>query len=202
MPYPTKLLNADETVVVDLHPHWWFLAAPVSALIGAVVVGILFLAWDVWDVLKVAVLLVIVGAAITSAIRFLRWNSTSFVVTNNRIIFRTGLVAKRGVEIPLDRVNNVNFSQSVIERILGAGDLLIESGGESGQSRFSDIRQPEKVKNLIHNQMQARDVQSRTVIQGAGGTDLATQLEKLEGLRDRGSITAEEFEAQKRRLLG
>jgi uncharacterized membrane protein YdbT with pleckstrin-like domain len=203
MPYPTDLLNGDETVVVDLHPHWWFFAGPLSALLASVALGIWLIAWDAegWfaDSLKVIVLALIIGTALLSVIRYLRWSTTSFVVTNARIIFRTGLLAKHGVEIPLHRVNNVNFNQSIIERILGAGDLLIESGGESGQSRFSDIRQPEKVKNLIHFQMQAREARQRDGVQTG---DVATQLEKLEGLRDRGSITPEEFDNQKRRLLG
>jgi uncharacterized membrane protein YdbT with pleckstrin-like domain len=59
------------------------------------------------------------------------------------------VVRRRGVSIPLNRVNNVNFHQSVFERLVGAGDLLIESGGEDGQSRFANIRDPEQVQNVI-----------------------------------------------------
>ena len=47
---------------------------------------------------------------------------------------------------------NVNFNQSIWERIIGAGDLLIESGGKDGQSRFSDVRKPELVAKEIHEQ--------------------------------------------------
>lgn len=206
MSYPRNLLHADETVVVDLHPHWWFFAEPVSALVVSIVVGIWVatLDWSGWfaDAVKTVVLVAIVASAVMSIVRFLRWNTTNFVVTSERIIFRTGLVAKKGVEIPLHRVNNVNFNQSIIERILGAGDLLIESGGESGQSRFTDIRQPEKVKNIIHDQTRGQVARVDVPAEPSGVTDLASQLEKLEGLRDRGSITPEEFEAQKRRLLG
>jgi uncharacterized membrane protein YdbT with pleckstrin-like domain len=71
------------------------------------------------------------------------------VVTNHRVIYREGVVARIGVEIPISRVNNVNFHQSFIERLVGAGDLLIESGGEDGQSRFANIRDPEEVQNII-----------------------------------------------------
>ena len=78
--------------------------------------------------------------------------TTSFTVTNDRIIFRQGMVAKSGVEIPLERIMNVNFKQSIWERIIGAGDLLIESGGKDGQSRFSDVRKPELVAKEIHEQ--------------------------------------------------
>jgi len=127
------------------------------------------------------------------------------VVTNDRVIFRTGIVAKSGIEIPLERVNNVNSAQSMFERIVGAGDLMIESGGEEGQQRFTDIRRPDLVKNMIHQQI---NINERNVYREglapltAGNADVATQLEKLEAMRDRGTLTPEEFEQQKRRLLG
>ena len=66
------------------------------------------------------------------------------------MIFRHGVFAKSGIEIPLERVNSVHFNQSMFERIIGAGDLLIESGAEGGQQRFTDIKNPDQVQNLIH----------------------------------------------------
>ena len=75
---------------------------------------------------------------------------TYFVVTTDRVIFRTGVISRRGIEIPLGRVNNVLFNQSLLERLIGAGDLLIESGGESGQQIFTDVRNPDRVQNSIH----------------------------------------------------
>ena len=133
-------------------------------------------------------------------VRYLKWRTTYFVITSDRLIFRNGVIGKSGIEIPLERVNNVNFKQGIFERIIGAGDLLIESGGEDGQQRFSDISHPDRVQNLIHTQMEENQKRSFSV-NVTGGSDVATQLEKLEGLRGRGSISAEEFESQKRRLL-
>jgi uncharacterized membrane protein YdbT with pleckstrin-like domain len=103
------------------------------------------------------------------------------------------------VEIPLERVNNVNFSQSLVERLLGVGDLLIESGGQDGQQTFTDIAQPEKVQNIIHSTIQARGgIRSEAT---PGSSSIAGELERLEALRDRGTITDDEFLEQKRRLL-
>ncbi|MGA1435870.1 MAG: PH domain-containing protein [Ilumatobacteraceae bacterium] len=84
------------------------------------------------------------------ALRWLSWVTTYFVVTSDRVIFRSGIISRRGVEIPLGRVNNVLFNQSLLERVIGAGDLLIESGGESGQQTFTDVRNPDRVQNAIH----------------------------------------------------
>jgi uncharacterized membrane protein YdbT with pleckstrin-like domain len=205
MPYPARLLNPTESVALDLHPHWWFFAEAatsfaVSGVLSLFLLGqddpksdlIKFASYPVWAIAGLATIWLI--------IRYLKWRTTYFVITSDRLIYRHGVIAKAGIEIPLERVNNVNFKQSIFERLIGAGDLLIESGGEDGQQRFSDIAKPAKVQNLIHLQME--DNQNRSFsVNVAGGNDIATQLEKLEGLRDRGAISAEEFEVQKQRLL-
>jgi membrane protein YdbS with pleckstrin-like domain len=209
MPYPKKLLNEYETLALDLHPHWWFFAEPAATAVGAVVLGILVksgLDGDAEKWLGYLVLALIVVSVVWLVHRYLKWSTTNFVITSDRLIFRSGIIAKSGIEIPLERVNNVNFSQSIFERMIGAGDLLIESGGEDGRSRFTDIRHPERVQNLIHSQMEVNEQRRGGFYAGAPtgqpGPDVATQLEKLEGMLQRGSLTREEFDAQKRRLLG
>ena len=81
----------------------------------------------------------------------------NFVVTNERVIYRTGVVAKKGIEIPLDRINTVFFDQSLFERALGAGDVGIESAGESGRQIFDDVRKPQQVQQEIYRQMEGYD---------------------------------------------
>lgn len=206
MPYPKKLLNDYEELAVDLHPHWWYFAEPVFALVASIVLGIVVLGTDEsW--LKWVALGLIVGSAVWLLITYFKWATTNFVITSDRVIFRNGVFAKSGIEIPLERVNSVHFNQTVFERILGSGDLLIESGAEGGQQRFTDVHNPDKIQNLIHAQMEQNESrmfnQSAAAAAGAvtGSGDLTTQLEKLEALRDRGSLTDDEFETQKRRLL-
>jgi uncharacterized membrane protein YdbT with pleckstrin-like domain len=206
MPFPKKNLNANETIALDMHPHWWYFAEPAFSLLGSIVLGIVVLTQtdkgtNARKVLGLAVLALLIVTAIWLVIRYLRWITTNVVVTSNRLIFRQGVLAKSGVEIPLERVNNVNFSQSVFERLLGAGDLLIESGGEDGQQRFTDIRHPDRIQNLIHAQVEAHGLRR------AGGApqapaDVTVQLERLEAMLQRGTLTQEEFDAQKRKLLG
>ena len=207
MPYPKKNLNSNETIALDMHPHWWYFAEPAASLVGAIVLGIVVLtqtdagstARKAAGILAVA-LLVVTGLWLIG--RYLKWLTTNFVITSQRIIFRAGVVAKSGIEIPLERVNNVNFSQGVFERMLGAGDLLIESGGEDGQQRFTDIRHPDKVQNLVHAQVEALIQHRAGYMRGQAGADVGEQLERLEGLLQRGTITQEEFDSQKRKLLG
>ena len=203
MPYPRKLLNDTETVALDMNPHWWFFGKAAAALVVFVILGIV--AWigdsGVWTALTWVAIVGIVASAGFLVDRYARWSTTYFVVTSDRVIYRSGVVRKHGIEIPLERVNNVSSTQSAFERVLGTGNLLIESGGESGQQRFTDIKNPSRVQNLIHAQ---RESNNTRMYGGASdsGTDTASQLEKLEGMLERGTLTQEEFDNEKRRLLG
>lgn len=208
MPYPKKNLNANESIALDMHPHWWYFAEPAFSLVLAIAIGIVVLSQtdSGSDARKAGgwiALILLVVTALWLLGRYLKWVTTNFVITSQRLIFRQGVFAKSGIEIPLERVNNVNFNQSVFERVLGAGDLLIESGGEDGQQRFTDIRHPDKVQNLVHAQMEGLAMRRGGYAAAAksGGDDFTAQLERLEGLLERGSITQEEFDAQKRKLL-
>jgi uncharacterized membrane protein YdbT with pleckstrin-like domain len=207
MPYPRKLLNDNETVALDVHPHWWYFAEPAAALVVVVVIGIIAAAsgsGTAQQSFRWLAVVLIVGCAIWFVVRYLKWRTTNFVITSDRVIFRQGIFAKHGIEIPLERVNNVNFHQRIFERIIGAGDLLIESAGQDGRQRFTDVRHPDKVQNLIHVQMESNQTRmfGGNHAQGAPPVDVATQLEKLEGMLQRGSLSQDEFDAQKRKLLG
>ena len=203
MPYPQRLLNDGEEVALDIHPHWWFFAKSAAATLFS---SVLFL-WSAvalgdatWERgLKWLFGVTAIVSLLWLGVRWLAWRTTHFVITSDRLIARKGIIAKSGIEIPLERVNNVSFNQSIFERVIKAGDLLIESGGEDGQQRFTDILRPDEVQNLIHLQMEEN--QRRTFTPAAQPIDVAGQLEKLEALRDRGTITEAEFESQKRRLL-
>ena len=198
MTYPRKLLNRGEHVNLDLHPHWVVFVKPgvISVLLLVFVAASQRLndGWIKTGVTRVLLigLLISVGAV---AVVALKWSRTFFVVTSQRVIFRQGVLSRRGVEIPLDRVNNVNFAQTILERMLGAGDLLIESASEDGQQLFSDIRNPEQVQNLIHEAIQSRTGRE------ANADPPVSQLERLEAMLHRGSITQSEFDEHKRRLL-
>lgn len=203
MPFPRRLLNDYETMVLDLHPHWWYFGSSVSTLVGSMFLTLMLKAQMPAGFFEDAIGYLGVAAIIVSAawvlVQLTKWRTTYFVVTSHRLIYRQGVVSRDGVEIPLERVNNVNFGQSVLERMLGVGDLLIESGGKDGQQTFTDIAQPEKVQNIIHS-----TIQSRGGIRSGSTSEpmsIAGELERLEALLDRGTITDDEFLEQKRRLL-
>ena len=121
------------------------------------------------------------------------------------MIHRYGVVAKHGIEIPLERINTVFFNQSIFERLLGAGDLGIESAGERGAETFEDVRKPAIVQNEIYRQMEANSNRmyggrQQPATQQAG-LSIPEQIEKLDELRKRGVISEQEFAAKKADLL-
>jgi uncharacterized membrane protein YdbT with pleckstrin-like domain len=202
MAFPSRLLNDGEEIVLDLRPHWSFFARPAIALAVAVaiLIGLSAARWPEWlQVLAGAVILV---ALVRFAVRYARWASTNFVVTSDRLIHRKGIVAKEGIEIPLERVNTVFFRQSVLERTLRCGDLVIESGGERGRQAFAHIPRPSSVQNDIYHQIednQGRMSSNRD--RSSGRLSLVEQLERLDELCRRGVLTRAEFDAEKAQLL-
>lgn len=204
MPFDQGSLNPGESISVDLHPHWMYFAQPVLSLLGSLVLGIISLRFESGSNLRTWLgwlsIALIVATAVWTVLRYITWSTCHFVVTNHRIIHRSGWIVRSGIDIPLDRVNNVSISRGIIERLSGSGDLLIESAGASGQQRFIDIRRPEMVQNQIFALMQSlREDAGSPMVPAA---DIAGQLERLEGMMRRGTLSPEEFEAQKRRLLG
>ncbi|HEX6597339.1 MAG TPA: PH domain-containing protein [Acidimicrobiales bacterium] len=199
MPFPRKFLNENEEIVLDMRPHWSFLAGPVLALVAALVLAIF--ARNTPDWLQLTILGLAGVALVWIFARWARWYTTNFVVTTDRLIYRHGVFTKKGQEIPLERLNDVSFHRSLIHRMLGAGDLLIESAGERGQQPFDHIAHPERVQNIIHREIEA--AQARDADRMAGRRELSPleQLEKLEELRQRGVISQAEFEAKKAQLL-
>jgi uncharacterized membrane protein YdbT with pleckstrin-like domain len=201
MPFPRKLLNEGEDVVLDLRPHWWFLSGPVAAVAAAVALTVWVLNVTDNDAARIAAAVVLVVSALWLAGRYARWATTNFVVTTDRLIYRSGVIAKHGKEIPLDRLNDITFHQSVFERLIGAGDLMIESGGERGQQTFSDIRRPALVQNEIYRQIELSQNRLADRMAGRAALSVPEQIEKLDELRRRGVISQAEFDAKKKKLL-
>ena len=216
MAFPKNLLADHEKLIFDLKPHWvalvpsvlWTIAAIAALLLGYRGVEAAF------DDDNTKNAKMVVGAVVTIAWYFfavlpaMRWRWTMFVLTSDRLITRSGIIAKHSREIPLERINDVTFTQTVLERALGAGDLLVESAGERGQTRITDVRKPEQVQLMIYKQTEDN---STRVVRGQMGEvmghtapteeSVTAQLEDLGRLRKDGVLTEEEFQAKKAELL-
>jgi len=201
MAWPDDSLTEGESIITSFRPHWKLLFVPILwGLLILVVFGVLEWALDWLFWIRV---LVTVGVLVWFVVRpLVDWWFTRYVLTTERLVTRRGLIAQSGVEIPLENITNVNFSQSIFERLLGAGDLLVESAGERGQSSFSNIPHPDKFQALLYK---TRESRSMDLTAGRGmprpKDDGAEAIRKLAALRDDGLITAEEYERKRKDIL-
>lgn len=199
MAYPTKLLSPGEEIITEFKPHWTSILGPlgITLVALALIVILAFFAGGVlsqWGPLAVAVIWLLF------TIRgYIRWLTTEHVITNERVIHRQGFVSKHGKEIPLEMINTAAFRQSVFERIVGSGDLVIESAGEQGQTLYNNIPKPEELQTLIYK---AREERMMQLERGGQGASKAEQLQILSRLHDEGKLSDEEFNVEKTKLLG
>jgi uncharacterized membrane protein YdbT with pleckstrin-like domain len=168
MAYPTKLLAADEKLIHDLHPHWKALISPVVTLVLVLGVGG-FIAAAIptgpnQGKYRLAILVIgLVLLALYSVRPFLRWITTHFVITDRRVLVRTGILARTGRDVPLSRINDITFSHTFLERILGCGTLVIESAGERGQVTMTEVPHVERVQRELYDLVEKTDERLRGI---------------------------------------
>ena len=156
MGFSTKHFNHDEVLVLDLHPHWWRFVKPSLVLLAAVAA----IAYNdeipnefLKDLAPIVAQVITALSVVNLAVQALKWYRTHFVLTSQRVIFQSGVIARKRVEISLHKINLVTFHQSVFERLINAGDIIIESGAEDGMETFNDVQDPQQVQALIHQWM-------------------------------------------------
>jgi uncharacterized membrane protein YdbT with pleckstrin-like domain len=208
MAFPRKLLIPGEQLVLELRPHPVALGLAALFTVGALILaGWLSTKIDDGTLQGIVWIALVVFLVLYPVRKLVWWLTSDFVVTSSRVIHREGFIAKRSMEIPLDKINDVRFEQGIFERMVGAGTLVIQSASESGRNEFKFIRHPEEVQRTIYHESEAD--QTRTVQRAtpppstsSGAPSTTTELERLADLRARGVLTEEEFQAQKARILG
>ena len=198
MAFPDKLLNDGESVVIDTHPHWWTFAPAVTQLVLAIVVSVVAVAKIDNNIVNYIGIALILFTTLRLAWTYLKWFTTDFVLTSDRLITRSGVLSRQTREIPLERINDLACHQSIFERVIGSGDLMVESGGERGQEKFSNVAHPFDVQNTIHRTVES--AQTPAASRGSGES-IPEQIEKLDELRQRGVISEAEFQDKKAKLL-
>ncbi|MGD1011129.1 MAG: PH domain-containing protein [Acidimicrobiales bacterium] len=165
MSFPKKLLAPGEEIYLDSRPNWSYLFWPVviTALVFAACVAVAV----VWSSAPTVMAWVLLGCGLCACVylgaRYIGWRTKSFVVTSQRIVYRTGALRRTGREIPIGRVQDVTYHQTIVERLVRAGSLTVESAGRQGQDPFPDITRPAEVQSLIN----------RVVVQATTGQWLA-----------------------------
>lgn len=124
-------LGQDETIVASMRTHAKVLFWPIIILIllaAALGLGIAFFppAWQPWANYALIALFVILVVWLVLA-PVLRWSSSTYTITDRRIITRKGVLNRTGHDLPLRRINNVNYERSITDRMLGCGTLIFET---------------------------------------------------------------------------
>lgn len=161
MGYPDNLLATDEVVVLHRHPHWKRLVLPVLALLAGTALAS-FAAAVVsrtgWDATTRTVLWAVIAALWLLAVGwltlrpFLAWLTVHFVITDRRVMYRHGLFTRAGIDIPLARINSVEFRHSLPDRMVRTGTLIIESAAQD-PLEFDDIPRVEQVHALLYREV-------------------------------------------------
>lgn len=155
-----KLLNDDETVLVSTRTHLKALIGPLLLLmVIAAVAGYLgtlppgrtgaaapFLVAVIWGIAALAVLKWVV-------LPFLTWLTTTYTVTNRRLITRSGIVSRHGRDIPLSRINDVGYEHGIVDRMLGCGTLILSAASDEGRVVLHDIPHVEQVHLVISDEI-------------------------------------------------
>jgi uncharacterized membrane protein YdbT with pleckstrin-like domain len=201
-------LKKDEKLLLIIRQHWIKLLLPIFAWLLLSIV----LLW--WLTNYSIALVIILLTAIYPMVEYINWKYNLWAVTNMRVVDESGFFTRYSKESPLDKINNVEYDQPILGRILGYGNVDIQTAAEMGETKYSLIHRPKLLKDTItHAQEEYKKIQiSSQATQLAAAIAqhttapsqkmIADELDKLFALLQKGAITQEEYAGQKNMLLG
>ena len=154
MAISSKLLNDGESVVISTRTHLKALLLPLLVLVVCLAVGV----WlgiqlgdsgggvarlAVWGLLLVVILWLVVWP-------LLEWFAATYTVTNRRLITRSGVLTRRGHDIPLARISDVATEHGIVDRMLGCGTIIISDASTHGSVLLKDVPRAEEVQRKIN----------------------------------------------------
>ena len=207
-------LKKDEQLLLVIRHHWLKLAVPFGG-------WILFSALVLWlsNIIECfsasTALIIILIAAIYPLWKYFEWVHNIWAVTNFRVIDEGGFFTRYAKESPLDKINNIEYDQSFWGRIFRYGNVDIQTAAEMGETSYEMIHRPKLLKDTITHaqeeyklrhmssqaQQLARAIVSNSTITTPTQHMIADELQKLFDLKEKGVITEEEFQLQKKKLM-
>jgi uncharacterized membrane protein YdbT with pleckstrin-like domain len=151
-----NLLNDGERVVIDTRTH-------LKALLGPLLVLVALLALAGWlaSLVDNGTARMVLGAIVLVLMLWLVirplliWLTSTYTVTNRRLITRTGIFTRRGHDIPLSRISDVAYEKGIIDRMLGCGTLIVSDASTNGRVLLHDIPRVESnqrtINQLLHD---------------------------------------------------
>ena len=153
---PTQLMPGERSIAL-VRQHWSVLAGHV---LGAIVVIVVAIVLDVKlptkvgstsisTVKNIIALVLIVASVLWAGLRILRWRFATYHLTDRRIIMEGGILSRTAETIPLDRIQNTVIHRPLGDRLIGAGDIEIESAGRDGVEVLHRIPKAEAFYNEL-----------------------------------------------------
>jgi uncharacterized membrane protein YdbT with pleckstrin-like domain len=202
-------LKKDEKILLITRQHWLRLVLPFFAWL---LLAILL----IWWLNNKTAYIIISLAALYPLLEYINWRHNLWAVTNLRVIDETGFITRYSKESPLDKINNVEYDQSIWGRLFGFGNVDIQTAAELGETKYDLIHHPKLLKDTItHAQEEYKKMQisnqATQLAEAIARTNpaaqpsqqmIADELDKLFALLQKGAITQEEYVAQKSKLMG
>ncbi len=203
------VLKKDEKILLITRQHWIRLALPFFAwLLLAIIL--------IWWLQNATAFIIVLIAAIYPMLEYINWKYNLWCVTNLRVVDETGFFTRYTKESPLDKINNVEYDQTIWGRLFGFGNVDIQTAAEMGETKYQLIHHPKLLKDTItHAQEEYKKMQisnqATQLAEAIARTSpaikpsqqmIADELHKLFELLQKGAITQEEYLAQKNKLMG
>ncbi|MEP7279719.1 MAG: PH domain-containing protein [Bacteroidota bacterium] len=201
-------LQKDEQVLLVTYTTWMVLIWPLLFALAAVT-GSFFIGFFVHFGWVLAL-----GGILIFVIKYLQWSAYIWVVTNQRVIDEVGLFSHYAKESPLEKINNVSYNHSFWGRLFNYGNVEIQTAAQVGATTYNKVSHPKRLKDVItqaqtdfENQQGLRQANqmaaamSRVNINTSASTGIASELEKLFELRQKGVLSEEEYNRAKNKLI-
>ena len=143
-------LNSGESIIFHTRTHPKAIVLPVliavvvlvAAIAASIYVDNKYGLWAIWIVAAVLILW-FTGKPV------LVWLAATYTVTDRRVLTRTGILTRRGHDIPLNRISDVSYEKDLLDRIFGCGTLVISDASTQGRVALPDVPQVESRQRLI-----------------------------------------------------
>ena len=202
-------LKKDEKILIIIRQHWIKLALPILAWLMLAILLLMFLKPG-------TAFIIILITALYPGYEYINWKYNLWSVTNLRVVDESGFFTRFSKESPLDKINNVEYTQSLWGRIFGFGNVDIQTAAEMGETKYNLIHHPKLLKDTItHAQEEykktaiasqasqlAEAIARSTPLQAQSQQLVADELQKLFDLLQKGAITQDEYVIQKNKLMG
>lgn len=141
-----ELMNGEQ-IIARKRQHWSVVApalvasaiVTVAALVGVALLPSTVGGHDINAVRAIVAVVVVILAVVSAGTRYLRWRCRTYLLTDRRVVLEAGILSRSVQSIALDRIQNTVIQRPLGDRVIGAGDIEIESAGRDGVERLERI---------------------------------------------------------------